>query len=311
MVTMFTVLAGVSVAGLLLATGGLLVVWRHPIATFGWLSRRALRRTGLRQEFRQTGVGRQSVWTGGQGPAVVLLHGAGDQAGTWASTARALLPGYRVVALDLAGHGDSEPASGPLSVGTVVDGVAAVLSEVVPTGPCTIVGNSLGAWVALLLAVKPSVRVDRLVLVNGGALKGDRTDITFTPSSREEARLTIEALMGSTATRAPGFVLDDLIKVCRHGPLGRLTQTAGEMDAYVLEGRLHEVRVPVDLLWGEEDRVFPVSYAKRMLQDLRAARLTLIPGCGHAPHRSNPRRFNQTLALVLGSAAPEATRAAR
>lgn len=304
-------LAGGGVAGLLLVAGGLLIVWRRPLATFRWLSRRSLRRTGMRQEFRQTGVGRQSVWTGGQGPAVVLLHGAGDQAGTWASTARALLPAYRVVALDLPGHGDSEPASGPLSVGTVVDGAAEVLAEVVPTGPCTIVGNSLGAWVALLLAVKPSVRVDRVVLVNGGALKGDRTDITFTPSSREEARLTIDALMGSTATRAPGFVLDDLINDCRHGPLGRLAQTADEMDAYVLAGRLHEVRVPVDLLWGEEDRVFPVSYATRMLRDLRAARLTRLPGCGHVPHRSNPGRFNRALTLVLDSPAPEATRAAR
>jgi pimeloyl-ACP methyl ester carboxylesterase len=83
------------------------------------------------------------------------------------------------------------------------------------------------------------------------------------------------------------------------------------MDRYVLEGRLHEVTAPVDLLWGEEDRVFPVSYATRMEQGLPAARLTLLPGCGHVPHRSNPGRFNQALARVLASAAPEATRAPR
>jgi pimeloyl-ACP methyl ester carboxylesterase len=308
---MLTVLAGIGTAALLTLAGGLVVFWRRPLATFGWLSRRALRGTGLRQQFCQTTVGRQSVWVGGRGPALVLLHGAGDQAGTWGKTVPALLPHYRVVAPDLPGHGDSEPASGPLSVGTVVDGVAELLDAILPGEPWTIVGNSLGAWVAMLLAVRDPSRVGRLILVNGGALKGDRADITFTPSTREEARLTIEALMGSTATKAPGFVLDDLIQVCRHGPLGRLTQTAGEMDRFVLEGRLHEVTVPVDLLWGEKDRVFPVSYAKRMEEGLPAARLTVLPGCGHAPQRSSPHRFSQALAHVLASAAPEAIRAPR
>jgi hypothetical protein len=69
------------------------------------------------------------------------------------------------------------------------------------------------------------------VLVNGGALRGDRTDITFTPATRDEARLTLEALMGARGRRAPNFVVDDLIRVCRHGPLGRLSQTSAETDA--------------------------------------------------------------------------------
>jgi pimeloyl-ACP methyl ester carboxylesterase len=304
-------MVGGGAAALAGLAAGLVLAWRRPLAVLTWLSRRALGRSGLRQQFHHTSAGRQSVWVGGRGPTVVLLHGAGDQAGTWAATARALLPHYHIVAPDLPGHGDSEPASGPLSVGTVVGGVSDILSALVPPGPCIVVGNSLGAWVAMLLAVEPAARFDRLVLVNGGALKGDRADITFTPSSREEARLTLEALLGPRAARAPGFVLDDLITACRVGPLGRLAQTAGEMDAYLLEGRLHELHLPVDLLWGAEDRVFPVSYAERMMQGLPASRLTLLPGCGHVPHRSHPRRFDQALALLLASPAPEAPRAAR
>jgi pimeloyl-ACP methyl ester carboxylesterase len=303
-----------STVGSVFALGVLAVLvafWRRPLATYEWLTRRALGRAGLRQTFVETSVGCQSVWVGGNGPVVVLLHGAGDQAGTWARTVSALLPRYRVVVPDLPGHGDSHPSSGPLSVGTVVDGLAEALARVCGTVPAAMVGNSLGAWVAMLLAVRPAAPAARLVLVNGGALKGDRTDVTFTPSTREEARGTIEALMGTAASRTPGFVLDDVIRVSRLGPLGRLTQTAGEMDRYVLENRLHEVRVPVDLLWGDEDHVFPVSYALRMKAGLPAARLTTLPRCGHVPHRSHPRQFNQALIDVRAQPAPEAERAAR
>jgi pimeloyl-ACP methyl ester carboxylesterase len=107
------------------------------------------------------------------------------------------------------------------------------------------------------------------------------------------------ALMGPSASRSPDFVLDDLIRVARHGPLGRLASTAGEMDDYLLDGRLGEVRVPVDLLWGADDEVFPVAYAQRMLRQLPAARLTVLPGCGHVPHRSHPERFARALLDVL------------
>jgi pimeloyl-ACP methyl ester carboxylesterase len=189
--------------------------------------------------------------------------------------------------------------------------VADVLDVLVPNEPWTIVGNSLGAWVALLVAVRRPSRIGRLVLVKGGALKGGRSDITFTPSTREEARATIGALMGPSALRAPGFVLDDLIRVCRVGPLGRLVQTADEMDRYLLDGRLGAVTAPVDLLWGSDDQVFPVSYAERMERELPASRLTLLPGCGHAPHRNHPRRFNTALADLLAAAAPETSSAPR
>jgi pimeloyl-ACP methyl ester carboxylesterase len=289
----------------------LVAFWRRPLAVYGWMTRRALRRAGMRQRFVDTTIGRQSIWLGGNGPIVVLLHGAGDQAGTWARVVPALLPHYLVVAPDLPGHGDSEPSSGPLSVGTIVDGLADTLAHVCGATPLAIVGNSLGAWVAMLLAVRGPKPAERLVLVNGGALKGDRTDITFAPKTREEARFTIEALMGPDAARAPGFVLDDLIRVCRRGPLGRLTETADEMDRFVLEGRLHEITVPTDLLWGEEDRVFPVSYAQRLADGLRDSRLTTLPHCGHTPHRNHPRQFARALGELLGKPAPERPRAAR
>jgi pimeloyl-ACP methyl ester carboxylesterase len=76
-------------------------------------------------------------------------------------------------------------------------------------------------------------------------------------------------------------------------------QTAEEMGQYVLEGRLHEVTVPADLLWGESDKLFSIAYARRMMSQLPAARLTTIPGCGHVPQQECPVRFGAALSDVL------------
>jgi pimeloyl-ACP methyl ester carboxylesterase len=71
------------------------------------------------------------------------------------------------------------------------------------------------------------------------------------------------------------------------------------MGQYVLEGRLHEVKAPVDLLWGESDKLFSIAYARRMMAQLPAARLTTIPGCGHVPQQECPARFGAALSDLL------------
>ena len=92
----------------------------RPVATTVRLRRRALRRAGLRKAKLTTTVGKQIVWYGGDGPLLVLLHGAGDQAGTWNKVAPELKRHFQLAIPDLAGHGDSDPAEGALSLGTLL-----------------------------------------------------------------------------------------------------------------------------------------------------------------------------------------------
>jgi pimeloyl-ACP methyl ester carboxylesterase len=141
--------------------------------------------------------------------------------------------------------------------------------------------------------------VARLVLVNGGALVGDRTDLSLTPKTREEAAALMTQLRDEKAQPVPGFVLDDVVRQAQTGPLARLTQTAGEMGQYVLDGKLADIKAPVDLIWGESDRLFSIAYARRMMAQLPAARLTTIPGCGHVPMQECPARFGSALSDVL------------
>lgn len=280
-----------------------LYVWKRPLSVHAMFNHRTLTNAGLAPATAETGFGTQTYWTGGKGQTIVLLHGAGDRAGTWASTAEALVPRFRVVIPDLAGHGASAPAEGPISVGQVLRGVEAILSTG-PQDPAIIVGNSLGAWIALLYAREHPDRVARLVLVNGGAQMGDRPDLNLTPASRDEAAALMTQLRDPKSGPVPGYVLDDVVREARVGPLARLAQTAGEMKQYLLDGKLGDIAAPVNLLWGESDKLFSLGYARRMMVDFRASRLTTIPACGHVPQVECPTRFRAALLDILQQPPP-------
>lgn len=282
---------------LLLVVIAALVAWRRPLTVAAWMNRRTLAKSGFTKSEIVTAAGKQVVFTGGSGPTLILLHGAGDQAGAWAKVAPALTAKYRVIAPDLAGHGESEPKSGPLSVGTVLAGLEGIANN--QPEKIIIAGNSLGAWIATLYAHKHPEKVERLVLVNGGPLLGDRPDITLTPKTREEARKTLGALMDPGSMHIPDYVVDDIVREAQHGPLMRLSETAAEMPKYLLDGRLKEVTVPVNLLWGESDKLMSLDYARRMQSQFPVVRLDTLSRCGHAPQMECPRAFTLRLTEVL------------
>jgi len=285
------------------------MVWKRPLTVHAWLSRRALGKAGLAKRWIVTPAGRMAVWEGGSGPCMVLLHGAGDQAGAWARVVRPLVESHRVMVPDLPGHWKSDPRSGPLSVEDVLRGVAVLMQARCPDRAAILVGNSLGAWVALLYAHEHPGRVDRLIAINGGALRLENPGVNLLPADRAQAAATMKGLMGPATPATPGFVLDDIVRQAAHGPAARLAATAGDMDRFLLDGRLGEVVVPVDLVWGDADGLFTMDYARRLLDGLPRARLHVVHGCGHVPHRECPVKVLAALEEALAAPPPKAKEA--
>lgn len=280
------------------------VVVRRPLATFAAWQRHSVKRAGFERETLGTGVERLVVFRAGHGPALLFLHGLGDQAGTWAKVAPAFVDRHRVTLADLPGHGESEPRVGPLAMATIVAGAERLLAEAAPDGPVIVVGNSLGAWVAALLAERRPQQVARLVLVNGGPLRGHERDVTLQPRTRREAATLVDRLRDPSAPLTPGFVLDDIVRQAASGPIARLAGDLPGLEAHLLDGRLGAVTTPVELLWGASDRVVPLDYAERLRSELPAARLTLLEKCGHVPQVECPERFAARLAELLAMPAP-------
>jgi len=283
-----------------LAVGGI-VLWKRPLEVDAWVSRRALAKAGLERTTVAGPAGPITVFEGGTGPTLLLLHGAGDQAGAWARVVTPLVARFRLVIPDLAGHGGSAPRSGPIDMGTVLAGVEAVLDARCVGERPTLVGNSLGAWVAFLVAHRHPDRVARVVAVNGGPIQGDTTDVNILPATRDEARRTMEALTGPSTPMVPGFVLDDVVRNARVGPLARFARTADTMPRYLLDGDLGEVTVPVELVWGDADRLMTLDYARRMVSELPDARLYRVRDCGHVPQRECPVELVEVLLKALSA----------
>ena len=270
----------------------------RPFAVFAFQTRRALGAAGLSRTTVESAAGPQVVFRGGSGPVLVLLHGAGDQAGGWSRVVGGLVKAHTLVVPDLAGHGDSAPAEGPISMPMLLDGVDAVIRDASGGRPVTLAGNSLGGWLAMLVAHRHPEWVERIVVINGGAIKGT-SDAELLPADRAGARELMNLLRDPGSPKVPDWVLDDVIRLARVGPLARFAATRDTMDGFTLDGRLGEVRVPVEIVWGTSDRLMPLEYAERMKAGLPDARVVPIERCGHVPQVECPDRFLAGLRQAL------------
>ncbi len=256
----------------------------------------------------QAAINEQAMvwWEKGSGPTLVLVHGVADQAGTWFQVASGLAEERRVLLIDLPGHGESAPADGPLPMTTVIEGFEAWLAtHGAPDGERPIlVGNSMGAWVAMLAAHRQPGRVGRVVAMNGGPLRADTGELDLLPADREEARRLMAALRDPSSPPTPAAVLDDLVRRAKTGHVQRMFAATEDLESYLLDGRLGEIVTPVDILWGESDRYLGRDYPERLLAGLPNARLTLIASCGHLPQAECPQRFSERLQEVLALPPP-------
>ena len=288
--------------------GCLFVGWlfvKRPLEVFAWGTRRSLLRAGLKKTVVQAPAGPQTVFVGGSGPVMVLLHGAGHQAGTWAQVAHSLAKRYTLVIPDLAGHGDSAPSTGPIQASDVFGALEAVITASARGSRLTVVGNSMGAWMAMVLAARHPEWVERVVAVNGGALLGSNTRVNLLPRTREEARESMAQLRDASSPAVPDNVLDDLVRQAGTNPLARLAAAAASMGPWLLgEEQLREMKVPVRLVWGASDQLMTMDYARKMAALLPDVELIPVERCGHIPQQEAPERFEIALLKALGEAAP-------
>ncbi len=285
-------------------------VWQHPLAMYEKGGKRALESAGFVRSVMEADSGQLSYWKMGSGPALIFLHGAGDSAGSWSRVAPRFTDEYTVYVPDLPGHGASEPAEGPLPLSVVHKGISSLVEVASAGAPVTLVGNSLGAWLAMLEAVDDPGALRHIVLVNGGGIFNDPGDLTLLPADRAQARRLITALRDPSSPAIPDFVLDDIVKRAHDGPIRRMTLELEDMQAQLLDGRLAEITTPVDLVWGLSDHLMSYDYAVRLAEGLPASRLSELEACGHVPQNECPEPLVKTLRGVLAAELPVARTAA-
>jgi pimeloyl-ACP methyl ester carboxylesterase len=230
-------------------------------------------------------------WIGGgqaPSPVLVLLHGTNDQAGTWARIIPLLINRYRLILPDLAGHGESEPKTGPIAISVVVDRLRRIIDHE-RVNDITLGGNSFGAWIALLYTLAHPEKVKRLVLESGGGLARP-LGVPLVARDRETAMTILRGVHGPSYVPEE-WVIDTLLARATDSPLLRLE---GAMESFV-DARLSQLDKPATLIWGADDGVVPVSYGEALQKLIRGATLHVIDGAAHIPHLQQPERFVECL----------------
>ncbi len=257
---------------------------------------------------------RWEVRTRGAGRALLLLHGFTGRGTSWADHAPALARRFRLVTVDLPGHGRS-PAGEParMSVEAAADDLAAILRRL-DAVPAHVLGYSLGARIALRLAVAHPGAVDRLVLESPSAGIAD-------PDERAARRASDEALaariehdgIGDFVTaweRSPVFATHAVAKpalVARQrairlagSPAGLAASLrgAGQGAMEPLHDRIVDITAPTLIIGGRLDAVGRPR-AEAVAGRIPGARLELLRGVGHTPHLEAPAAFRRIVTEFL------------
>jgi 2-succinyl-6-hydroxy-2,4-cyclohexadiene-1-carboxylate synthase len=254
----------------------------------------------------------------GDGPALVLVHGFTGSTRTWEPFTDALARRWRVVAVDLPGHGRSPVPSRPedARLPRVADALVAVLDRL-GLERADWLGYSLGGRAALHVALAHPARVGRLVLESASPGIAD-------PAARAALAADDEALAASLErdglaafvdrwTAQPLFASQARLPadVRARERAGRLAQSAAGLAAALramgvgtqepLLERLPALRAPTLLVAGAEDRAY-CEHAAAMAARLPDARTAVVPGAGHTVHLESPAAFWAAVGAFLAGA---------
>jgi pimeloyl-ACP methyl ester carboxylesterase len=265
---------------------------------------------GVRLRLRDTGPR--------DAPAVILLHGFGASLDTWESWAQALSARYRVIRFDLPGFGltGADPTGDYTNAREIT--ILSDLMDQLGVARASLVGNSMGGWIGWNFAAQHPDRVIRLVLVSpaGFASPGFAYDhapgtplimralvYVGPPRSLLRGALAIayarlEDLSEATLTRYRDLLLAPGV---RQAIVMRMGQTILRDPAPILA----RIEVPTLLLWGEQDRMIPISNAADYLRDLPHATLVRLPNLGHVPFEEDPAASLAPLQLFLAGETPQ------
>lgn len=255
---------------------------------------------------------RSKVWTGGEGDALLLVHGAwGGAEAHWSRVWGRLTERFRVIAPELPGIGDRS-SPGLRSFNAYAEWLARLLGALdVPRAWC--VGNSFGAPVVWQLAPLLGTRCSGVVLVNGAPSKYRfpallRGLATFAAGKRLVRSLYVKTGFNPgilpRVYADPALAPDELKHLLADPPPALVALIVNVLAADVRPAAPSPA--PLLIVWGEADRLpgLGPDVARKFHRSVMGARLAVIPSAGHYPQMEQPSEFVEAIAEFVASASP-------
>jgi pimeloyl-ACP methyl ester carboxylesterase len=245
----------------------------------------------------------------GQGAPIILLHGTGGEGARWMPQIQGLAGDFRVIAPDQIGFGQSDKPLTAYHAGVFAGFLAAFMTSIgVPKA--TLIGQSMGANVAMNLAVAHPQMIDRLVLVNGGSFRSEPPAPRVAPDYHARQIANAGTLAESSEYLEKlyydhNFITDELVEKnlmqrLRSAFTIESMQIAAERSLGSLsEDEVRGIKAPTLLVWGVNDKLSPPVNADKLNAVIEGSRKVLIDKAGHYPFIEHPDQFNQAVREFL------------
>jgi pyruvate dehydrogenase E2 component (dihydrolipoamide acetyltransferase) len=229
--------------------------------------------------------------------SAILIHGFGGDLNSWMFNHEDLALRHSAYALDLPGHGSS---SKNVEKGTLTEfaGVLEGWMDSIGVRQAHLVGHSMGGAVAALFALKHPDRCLSLTLIAsaglGPEINGEYIRGFVSATRRNELRPHLEKLFADSRLMTRQMI-DDTLKYKRLDGVESALRTIAsqfcpsDRQAVVLREQLIELKIPILVLWGSEDRILPVSHARNLPPHVRTE---VLPGYGHMVHMEAASKVN-------------------
>ena len=260
-------------------------------------------------------------------PTIVLVHGFSSSLHTWKDWVADLKPAYRVISIDLIGHGLSRcRPDGQIGVTQFVDTVEQV-TQALGVETFTLVGNSMGGHTAWNYALEHPDRLNALVLVDASGWQDSEEErgnepLVFKLLANKYARAVMKDLDMRSLIRSglvdsfydPTFVTDEMVD--RYGALARapchrdailnLSSSRSER-RFATPELLAAIETPTLILQGENDNLVPAAHAEKFASAIPGSKLILYPEVGHLPQEEIAAQSASDLRTFLNDIAQTET----
>jgi len=242
-------------------------------------------------------------YTQGEGPHVILIHGMGSSTHSWEFIGPALVEaGYQIHALDLLGHGQSAKPSNPDNYH--IDSVYRLAHDWIEShsfkGPVWLMGHSMGGYISLQYALDHPKKVRKMTLIspffNPRQLTPGLQAATRNPSvsARVIEKIPNWAVTPfvkynkNIAAGLPGESIDKMTEDFKRIHPNILLTAPSTRD---LTPRLGKIKVPTQVIWGQQDRTLRPDYFTDLVRELPNAAGKWLPNCGHTPHLTHSSKL--------------------
>jgi len=239
----------------------------------------------------------------GAGPNVILIHGLGADASSWMFNIAALSEKYHVLALDQIGFGRSSKPLVDYKIGTFVDFLREFM-RVLGIPKTTLVGSSLGGWIAADFTARNPEMVEKLVLVGAAGIKptGDpKPAVDLNPATLEGTRRVLESIVYDKRWVNDQMVQQAFEKRLRTSDGYTIERVLAGVFAgnQYLDDKLGSIHAPTLVVWGRNDELTPLSSGERFQKGIAGAKIVVFDQCGHIPQMEQAAEFNRTLLEFL------------